>query len=1054
MTKLCVVIGNGPSLRGFRFSRLSNVATLGMNAAYRYWDQIGWYPTHYCCLDDQLIETHHNEIERLYATGKVETVFVHSRFFEHHPHRVGNKDFTSLDQVSEHWYNWRGKKQGLPKLYDLPMFLLSDPSKITTGSHAVRYAAYMGYDKIALMGIDLRYTEIIAEAVPTQGVGLKITETPKHNPNYFFDGYQVQGDLYNIPNPDVHDGQLHTRAFQLIPLDFEINDVQIEVVNTNPNSILNDMDAIRFEEIESVLDESKLGAVFVPTNVHEVPAILDNFALWARREFRPSFEVQMRKRVKLVFVFNNKSARGAVKDIEAQFEKYEMSRYFSGLEFEFLALEGERDLYERDYTKVVGDMGFKAGPNNQFFDTIKLMQPYGRYAFLMETDCMPIRKGWLSHLQKLVDCAEPFWVMGSAYRGQERLSKSFVRHVNGNAVYAVGDPAFQEFVDAFWSKHTWRLIRDVDKRLAYDCVLEIIFSEEGIREENRMDVWKSIAHKIRYTDYIQNISGNGDIAKSDLSLVDKLRRESPHSFLLHNRTVQKLALASLADDSSLPVRKVDKPAAARPAPVKVATYPQLLVIDMTAMDNGTATGDLKARLLDPWPDDAVLQVASIGEDKLGLVRLGSGGAVIRSESLEGIARAIDRFDPDIVLYRPVPNVPWLHKFAMDTINRLGKPLVSWVMDDWPAELAQKDPGQWAQLEPDFRDILRRSTARLSICDAMSKAFEARYGCKFSALANGILPREWPNARVHKAGGLKLRYAGGLAMNMTRDSVLRIARAVEILAREGIDVSFEINTQPWWHEESGGLFEGFEHTRIETTKRPGPEYRAWLRDADITVIAYNFDEATRRYVQYSMANKMPECLASGSVVLTHGPRGLATIDYLAETDAAFVISENSISAVVEALRKLHDDPARRNAISMRGRALAFSQHDLSKKAEMLRALLANAAASGVIEAERPAAHVPVPDPDQFLVRLARSIELAGRPNRDEVALFLRTFATALLLEPSAMLARAQPGSSLAVAIERALAELPRDDALRRHFESVSLAASQQASGNAGAASHAG
>ncbi len=45
MTDLCIVMGNGPSLKGFDFTRLNGVTTLGMNAAYRYWDQIGWYPT-------------------------------------------------------------------------------------------------------------------------------------------------------------------------------------------------------------------------------------------------------------------------------------------------------------------------------------------------------------------------------------------------------------------------------------------------------------------------------------------------------------------------------------------------------------------------------------------------------------------------------------------------------------------------------------------------------------------------------------------------------------------------------------------------------------------------------------------------------------------------------------------------------------------------------------------------------------------------------------------------------------------------------------------------
>lgn len=74
-----------------------------------------------------------------------------------------------------------------------------------------------------------------------------------------------------------------------------------------------------------------------------------------------------------------------------------------------------------------------------------------------------------------------------------------------------------------------------------------------------------------------------------------------------------------------------------------------------------------------------------------------------------------------------------------------------------------------------------------------------------------------------------------------------------------------------------------------------------------------------------------------------------------------------------------------------------------------------------------------------------------PRRDEVELFLRTFATTLLLEPRATLASAGRGSTYANVIERALADLPQDDALRKHFERVSRAASEQMADKVAAAS---
>lgn len=253
------VLGNGPSLKGFDFRRLDGFDSIGLNAAYRFWDRIGWYPSYYSCLDDQLIETHHREIDRLYDDGLVREVFVHGKFFEYHPNRIGNPSFLSFDQVVPYWYRMRGKDMGLPPLFDHPAFKCSDTSKITTGAYAVRFMAYKGYANIALMGIDLKYIERLPESEETSGVGLVMRETPKENPNYFFDDYQRVGDRYNIPNPDVHGGELHPVSFEVARADFLSNNVPSAVVNTNPSSLLAERGIFPLADLDAILNRSDDG---------------------------------------------------------------------------------------------------------------------------------------------------------------------------------------------------------------------------------------------------------------------------------------------------------------------------------------------------------------------------------------------------------------------------------------------------------------------------------------------------------------------------------------------------------------------------------------------------------------------------------------------------------------------------------------------------------------------------------------------------------------------------------------------------------------------------
>ena len=1052
-TNTCIVIGNGPSLRGFDLHRLTGFTTLGMNAAYRHWDRIGWYPTYYACLDDQLIKTHHAEIERLYAQGLVKKVFVHGAFFDYHPHRLRHPDFTSFDQTASYWFDKNGRALGLEPLYDLPAFRMSDMSKVTTGAHSVRYAAHLGHDRIVILGIDLRYVEILPEAEATSDIGLVIKTTPKRNPNYFFDGYQKAGDLYNIPNPAVHNGDLHPRSFELIPKDFSANGVQCTVYNANRQSILSDRDIFPFVSIEEVLRESQLGSVMVPCNKGEIDAILANFALWNQLEFSPADRETMKHKPALVYVFNNASARPNQDRITQAFLANGMKRFFSGICFEYLDLEGERDVYIRDYTKPVGDHGYKSGPNNQFFAGIRRIAKYGRYTFLMETDCLPIRRGWLTRLQRLVDMSEPFWIMGSAYRGVTRLSNDFVKHVNGNAVYAAGDPEFLRFVTDFWEHHTRRLVRDKDRRLAYDCILEIMFSDANIRNPLVMDTWKQSAHRFRYFDFLQNISAKEDIADTDESLVADLRRNSPETYILHNRTAHSIVLAHVAQGrfkSSL-------------FEGSTCGYPRVLLLDMTATGNGTATGELKANLLADWPEPAFLQIAQHGKVGLATVRL-EGAKFVTKGLAEGQAwdrivdaarQAIDAFAPEVVLYRPTPDTAALHRFVMAEIARLKKPLITWIMDDWPARMEAEAPDAWVQMAPELNHLFAHSVIRLSIGEAMSEAFVQRYGQPFRPLANGVAPADWLPVTRPERSDFVLRYAGGLARDMNRESVIRVAAAVENLARMGKGIRFEISTQPWYEEECRGLFSKFGSCSIEVAEKTTAEYRQWLAEADALLIAYNFDEESLRYIRYSMANKMPECLAAGAAVLVHGPREAATVAYLAGTESARVVDTPDEAALSTALAELADDSGARTLLVQSARRLAFEEHNIHRLRNIFARILSRAAAVATAPTDANSNEIAalperlnvlernllgfdpyfasaVPEIKAHVSNVANILLLASQ-GIDSERLVIKSCTTMLLLDPAAGLRLFAEDETLARRVSEALATQSKNSLLKMQFD---------------------
>ncbi len=548
--KRIVVIGNGPSLTGFDFHRLDGIDTLGMNAAYRHWDRIDWYPTYYCCLDDQLILTHHEEIRRLVESGKVRSALLEGSFFEFHPDCLNDQRFLSFDEFSPYWHEKRGRYTNRP-LRHHSAFVTSAPSKLTTGSGSVRFAAFLGYSEIRLIGIDLRYVEILPEAEATSGIGLRVKSTPLTNPNYFIPDYQQEGDRYNVPNPAQHNGNLHIEAFRVLRDDFAVNTLPVALINCNPSSALCEQAIFPTQDIDILLGPSRLGAVVVPCNAGEKDQILANLKLWAQPAFFPLASPRKSKPI-LIFAFNNETANLAAEDIERVFHVENLSRFFSGIKFEFFSLFGARDAYIRDYSRQVGEDGFKAGPNNQFFATMRSMVPYGPYVFLMESDCVPIRPDWLGRLMDLVDHSERFWVLGSAYRGVGTLSKNFSRHINGNAVYAVGDPSFQDFVSDFWEPRLKALVRDADRRIAYDCALEVAFNSANSLDslDETWAKWKDTAHLFRFTDFVRNLSARRDNEEATSDMVQAILADSHETHIVHSQPLAK-AVSQILDFGSI-----------------------------------------------------------------------------------------------------------------------------------------------------------------------------------------------------------------------------------------------------------------------------------------------------------------------------------------------------------------------------------------------------------------------------------------------------------------------------------------------------------------------
>jgi len=218
------VLGNGPSLRGFDFGRLSRFDIFGMNAAYRYWYEIGWFPQYYSCLDLVVGASHRDAIAELIRDSE----------------RLGIRAFllrqTLVDDL--------GEMSASPKIFNFdllrPGFECWIPGPVTTGSHTCAWASILGYKDIYLLGIDCNYVEVVPNAELRDGILEIVADAP--NPNYFFDAYQKKGDKFNIPNPRK---ELHLRSWRNIG-----EKSSSRVLNANLASKVDAFPFVRFDDVE------------------------------------------------------------------------------------------------------------------------------------------------------------------------------------------------------------------------------------------------------------------------------------------------------------------------------------------------------------------------------------------------------------------------------------------------------------------------------------------------------------------------------------------------------------------------------------------------------------------------------------------------------------------------------------------------------------------------------------------------------------------------------------------------------------------------------------
>lgn len=333
----------------------------------------------------------------------------------------------------------------------------------------------------------------------------------------------------------------------------------------------------------------RLNNICIPTIKSEKKTLLQNFILWDNTCFD---NVERENKLNLIISLNNGLDTAYSDEVEKVFSICPNLRsVFKKIIYYNCQLSKAEDLYitkpseGQQYPK-----GYKTGPNNQFFKTMKYLNRYEGASLYVETDCTIVNNSFIDNINETISTYPDFYTIGSMYKGKGKLHNNIVEHINGNAIYNTGSKAFISFLNEVWEPYTHN-IGATFPHIAYDITIEYAKSQ-NILSQNILDEidGKFIAHNL-----IQNHGGPKDMDGNGKPLENIL--ENQETAIVHGRHLTSQYVQMLSKNYEIKEDPEKRP---------------ILIYQMGKVGSTTICSALQ----DAYPDRTIMHIHCLDKEEL------------------------------------------------------------------------------------------------------------------------------------------------------------------------------------------------------------------------------------------------------------------------------------------------------------------------------------------------------------------------------------------------------------------------------------------------------
>ncbi len=280
-------------------------------------------------------------------------------------------------------------------------------------------------------------------------------------------------------------------------------------------------------------------------------------------------------------------------------------------------------------------------------------------------------------------------------------------------------------------------------------------------------------------------------------------------------------------------------------------------------------------------------------------------------------------------------------FALELINYLKIPSAIHMMDDWPSTISNKGIFKiyWKnRIENEFKQLLESVDLLLSISHAMSEEYEKKYNKKFIPFHNPIDIKHWlPHKKSEfdiNKDYVKLLYSGRIGIGI-KESLFEVARAINNMDT-GIDIKLHIQT-PTKNKVVKNKLKKFKCVIIN----PIVDYSELpeiYSQADILLIANDFNKKSSDFLRLSMPTKISEYMVSGTPVLVYAPKELALSEFCIKNKCGHCVVNQNKEDIINAFLLIINNKEYRETLSRNAVQLAKDLFDAEKVRNEFQQLL--------------------------------------------------------------------------------------------------------------------